>query len=210
MPIDSSTVLWNTPESERAGRPHLLLLHGYGSNEGDLFQLAPRLPRGIVIASLRAPMPLPTGHGYAWFAPFEQTGGLGIDQTTDELAEWIAENVTGTASRIGLLGFSQGGMLGMQVLRRHPSTADTLVLLSSSKYPEADPGDEAMVASPPPVFWGHGTADQVIPESRLTDTAAWLPGHTRLTERVYEGMGHSVSEPELDDVTAFLGTHLLA
>lgn len=209
MPIEPEHVIWNMPEDERAGRPHLLLLHGYGSNEHDLFQLAPHLPLGLVIASLRAPMPLPTAHGFAWFAPLEQSGGLGIDQTADELAGWISQNVTGTASRVGILGFSQGGMLGMQVLRRHPSAADALLLLSSSRYPEPDPGDEAMAANPPPVFWGHGTADQVIPASRITDTADWLPGHSRLTERIYEGMGHSVSDAELRDVVAFLNTHLV-
>lgn len=208
MPIDPTSVLWNSPEHERAGRPHLVLLHGYGSNEADLFQLAPYLPRTLVIASLRAPMPLPTGHGFAWFAPLEQSGGLGIDETADELADWIAQNVTGSASRVGILGFSQGGMLGLQLLRRHPSRAHALAMLASSRYPEADPGDAAMAASPPPVFWGRGTADQVIPASRISDTADWLPRHSRLTERVYEGLGHGVSDAMLADVVAFLDVNL--
>jgi len=36
MKIDPDVVLWSAPERERAGRPLLVLLHGYGSHEGDL------------------------------------------------------------------------------------------------------------------------------------------------------------------------------
>jgi phospholipase/carboxylesterase len=51
MQIDSSAVLWSAPERERAGRPLLVLLHGYGSHEGDLFGMAPGLPLEPVIAA---------------------------------------------------------------------------------------------------------------------------------------------------------------
>jgi phospholipase/carboxylesterase len=207
MPIDPSTVMWSTPERERAGRPHLILVHGYGSNEGDLFQLAPYLPLGFVIASPRAPLPHPMGFGYSWFPLNEQVEGLGVDQAADELADWIAENVTGKASRVGILGFSQGGVLGLQVLRRHPDAADALVMLASARHPEPDDGDAAMAARRPPVFSGRGTADEVIPAWRFADTADWLPGHARLTERIYEGLGHSVSDTELQDVVAFLNAN---
>ena len=43
MNLDADAVIWSAPERERAGRPLLVLLHGYASHEGDLFQLAPRL-----------------------------------------------------------------------------------------------------------------------------------------------------------------------
>ena len=63
--IDESAIIWSAPESERAGRPLLVLLHGYGSHEGDLFGLSPHLPLQPVIASVRAP--LRAGPGYAWY-----------------------------------------------------------------------------------------------------------------------------------------------
>lgn len=203
MPIDPAHVMWSTPERERAGRPHLILLHGYGSNEGDLFQLAPYLPLGFVLAAPRAPLPHPMGFGYAWYPLSEQVDGIGVDQAADDLAAWI-EEIAGKASRVGLLGFSQGGIVGLQVLRRHPRTADALVMLASARHPEPDPGDEAMAARRPPVFSGRGTADDVIPAWRFADTADWLPEHSRLTERIYEGLGHSISDAVLQDVVTFL------
>ena len=207
MAIEPEHVLWSSPERERAGRPHLILLHGYGSNEGDLFQLAPYLPLDLVIAAPRAPLPHPMNVGYSWFPINETLEGIGIDGAADDLAAWIAD-IAGKASRVGILGFSQGGVVGLQVLRRHPDAVDALVMLSSARHPQDDAGDEAMAARRPPVFSGRGTADDVFPAWRFADTSDWLPDHTRLTERIYEGLGHSVSEPELDDVTAFLRTNL--
>jgi phospholipase/carboxylesterase len=203
MPIDPSHVMWSTPERERAGRPHLILLHGYGSTEGDLFQLAPYLPLSFVIASLRAPQPHPMGIGFSWFPLEEGVDRADVDQAADDVAEWIGQ-IAGKASRIGILGFSQGGCVGLQVLRRHPGVADALVMLGSARHPEPDPGDEAMAARRPPVFSGRGTADEVIPAWRFADTTDWLPDHARLTERIYEGLGHSVSDAMLQDVVAFL------
>ena len=37
---------------------------------------------------------------------------------------------------------------------------------------------------------------------------AWLPEHAELSGRVYPGLTHSVSEPELEDVRVFLEKRL--
>lgn len=205
--VDEQHVMWSTPERERTGRPHLVLLHGYGSNEGDLFQLAPYLPLDAVLASVRAPLPHPLGAGYAWYPLNDDADGIGVDGAADELAEFL-EGVRGRASWLGTLGFSQGGVVGLQVLRRHPGLVDAHVMLASARHPQADPGDDELELRRPPVFWGRGTTDTVFPAWRFADTADWLPDHARLTERIYEGLGHSVSEPMLDDVNAFLRANL--
>ena len=44
----------------------IVLLHGYGSHEGDLFSLSPRLPLAATVASLRGP--IKEGAGYAWWS----------------------------------------------------------------------------------------------------------------------------------------------
>lgn len=201
--------MWSTPERERAGRPHLVLLHGYGSNEGDLFQLGPYLPLDLVLAAPRAPLPHPMGFGFAWYPLNDEIEGLGIDSTADALAEWLAD-IRGRASWLGVLGFSQGGILGLQALRRHPEVADALIMLASARHAEPDPNDDEFASYGIPVFSGRGTADDVIPAWRFADTADWLPDHTRLTERIYEGLGHSLNEPMLEDVVTFLRTQIPA
>ena len=56
------------PSTITNGKPPVLfMLHGYGSNEEDLFSFAPELPGELCIISIRAPYTLQP-YGYAWYA----------------------------------------------------------------------------------------------------------------------------------------------
>ena len=104
------------------GRPLLVLLHGYGADESDLFGLVPYLPPEYVVAAVRAPLAPPwPAPGYSWYAI---EGIDGRDPATVTLAArqliaWLGEAGRGAAS-IGLLGFSQGASVALQALRLEP------------------------------------------------------------------------------------------
>jgi phospholipase/carboxylesterase len=204
MRIDDEAVLWSASPSDRAGRPLLVLLHGFNSHEGDLFGLAPYLPLAPAIASLRAP--IDAGYGYAWFPLVAQGEALALesaDQATTAIIDWL-DRVAPDTTSIGLLGFSQGGAMAFELLRRAPDRFAFAVSLAGFTLPGVRDGDERMSQLAPPVFWGRGTDDEVIPAASVARTQAWLPSHADLDARIYEGLGHSVSERELGDVTAFL------
>ena len=55
------------PKIKLDKNPLLLLLHGYGSNEDDLFSFANELPDTYYIISARAPFTLQYG-SYAWYS----------------------------------------------------------------------------------------------------------------------------------------------
>ena len=208
MQLDTDAILWSEPEEERAGRPLLVLLHGYGSNEGDLFGLRPYFPDELVVASLRAPLSAPSG--WTW-RPIEGEGlegaAEGSARAADLVAEWM-HTVAGSATSVGALGFSQGGMLSLMMLRRHPELLDYAVVLSGGMVGGAQPGDERLAEIQPPVFFGYGTVDAAIQASTFAATAEWLPAYTTETVRSYPGLGHSVSETELGDIRAFLDARL--
>ena len=202
--IDDEAVIWSASMADRAGRPLLVLLHGYNSNEGDLFGLAPYLPLEPAIASLRAP--IFTGYGNAWFPLMAEGAELsieGADAATDAIIDWLDRAAPGVAA-VGLLGFSQGGAMALELLRRAPDRFAFAVSLAGFALPGDRDGDERMSELAPPVFWGRGTADDVIPAASVARTQAWLPAHAEVDERIYEGLGHSVSELELADAAAFL------
>ncbi len=216
--VDDEAVLWSASAADREGRPLLLLLHGYNSNEGDLFGLAPYLPLEPAIASLRAP--LHTGYGHAWFpllvdgaelsaqAADAATDGVELsveaaDAATDAILAWL-DRAAPEAGPIGLLGFSQGGAMALELLRRAPDRFAFAVTLAGFALPGERDGDERMSQLAPHVFWGRGTVDGVIPVASVARTQAWLPAHSTLDERIYEGVGHSVSDRELADVAAFI------
>ncbi|WP_353807424.1 alpha/beta hydrolase [Agromyces sp. SYSU T00194] len=208
--IDEASVLWSSSDADREGRPLLVLLHGYNSHEGDLFGLAPYLPLQPVIASLRAP--IDTGYGFAWFPlQVRADGGVGLGEAEARRAESAADAVIAWAealdpapTAIGLLGFSQGGALSIELLRRRSDLFDFAVSLAGFVLPGERAGDAELAERRPPVFWGRGTDDQVIPADAIARTQEWLPGRVGLDARIYEGLGHAVSERELGDVTAFL------
>ncbi|WP_395245769.1 alpha/beta hydrolase [Agromyces sp. MMS24-K17] len=205
MRIDDEAVLWSASEEDRAGRPLLLLLHGYNSHEGDLFGLAPYLPLQPVIASVRAP--IDAGYGYAWFplfgqGPDESVGGA--EQATTAVIEWL-DRAAPEATGIGLLGFSQGGAMSIELLRRDPARFAFAAAVAGFALPGERDGDDRLAEVRPPVFWGRGSADDVIAPELIAHTQAWLPEQVDLDARIYEGLGHSISERELGDLVAWLG-----
>lgn len=208
-PLDSTLVRWSAPPEERGDRPVLLLLHGYASDEHDLFGLVPHLPADFVMASVRAPLtpPWPTP-GASWY-PIEGLDGrdpVAITRAAEGLLSWIREEVG--PRPVGLLGFSQGGAVAVQTLRVDPDAVAFTVVLAGYAAAGELPGDAVLAERRPPVFWGRGSRDDVIPAHLVDMTAQWLPAHSELSGRVYPGLTHSVSQNELDDVRAFLEARL--
>lgn len=203
--IDAELVQWTRPSSERAGTPLLVAMHGVGSNERDLLGLAPALPAAWTMASLRAPMPW--GQGHSWY-PLGTPGSPAlepVDAVVADVLAWI-DSVAADHPRIGLLGFSQGGSMALQLLRARPTGFAFAVSLSGFVVPGVtDARDEAVAAVRPRVFLGHGDLDPVIPAEATARTQAWAAANTDVTDREYAGLPHAVSAAELADVTAFIG-----
>lgn len=207
-PLDARHVLWS---GERDGRPLLVLLHGYGSDERDLFGLVPHLPDGFAIASVRAPMEPPwPAPGHAWY-PLDGEAARDPEAVTRAAArflEWL--DGIGHDGPVGLLGFSQGGAVSLQAMRLAPERFAFAVNLSGYVAPGALAGDAVLAEARPPVFWGRGTADTVIPEALIVHTTDWLPAHAELVGRIYPGLAHAVSPQELADIGVFLDKQLAA
>lgn len=206
--IDSSLTRWS-PASD-TDRPLLVMLHGYGADERDLAGLVPYLPGGIAVASLAAPLraPFPLT-GRAWFPLAVADGAVAelaptaADASARALLDWLDAH-TAAAPSVALLGFSQGGMVALQAMRLAPERFGAVVALSTG-VPGGDvPGDTNLRVRRPAVFWGRGTLDTVIPAALVDHTSRWLPEHSTLTERVYPGLAHGISEQEVADIRAFL------
>lgn len=202
MHLDESAILWSAPERERAGRPLLVLMHGYGSHEGDLFAMSPGLPLAPVVASIRAP--IPQGGGWAWFEFGAAPGEPSSDQVDAAASAIIAWLDTLEYASVSLLGFSQGAVMALQLLRHSPTRFTKTVALSGFIAPGIHAGDAQLALEKPRVFWGRGAADPVIPNAAIERTAAWMPEHTDSTVRIYEDLGHSISTAELGDFVSFL------
>ncbi|MGN6744502.1 MAG: alpha/beta hydrolase [Amnibacterium sp.] len=199
MRIDTDAVLETGPED---GDGLLVLLHGRGADEHDLLPLAEALALPDRVASL--PGPVPWQGGRAWV---EQTPSAAGDAFLDPAAQAVLEWLDGrprVARRIRLLGFSQGGALALQLLRAAPDRFASAVVLAGFVPTVDDPRDEAVARVHPPVFYGHGAIDPVIPRDAVDRTRTWLAAHTAVEEREYPMLGHAISAAELADVATFL------
>ncbi|MBV6703040.1 alpha/beta hydrolase [Kitasatospora aureofaciens] len=204
--IDADAVLWSVPEADRNGKPLLVMMHGWSYDETHLFQLTPRMPRELVVASLRAP--IPEAGGYAWFPsrgnPIGNPRPTVANAMTGAVLEWL--DAQPTFSSVGLIGFSQGGGLALQLLRHAPSRFSYAVQLAGFVVNDSQPGDRVLAITKPPVFWGRGALDAVIPDDAIVRTATWMTKHTDADVHVYPRLGHHVAGQEIDDLAAFI-TH---
>jgi len=208
MAIDPDAVLWSADEHERVDRPLLVMMHGWSYDETHLFRVAPRLPPELVIASVRARTA--EAGGYAWFPsagnPIGNPRPRVANTATDEVMTWL--DTLRTPSSIGLLGFSQGGAMALQLMRHAPGRFAYAVNLAGFVVDDAQPGDQELVRSRPPVFWGRGEHDGVIPTSALVRTSGWLAGHATADIRVYPRLGHDVAGQEVGDLAAFIAAQI--
>ncbi len=152
--------------------PVLFMLHGYGSNEEDLFSFAQELPEELCIISMRAPYPM-DGFGNAWYAiNFDAEFGKWSDDeqaklSRDKIVRFLDEACDAyhlDKNNITLLGFSQGTILSYAVALSYPEKVKNVVALSGyinqkiliDGYAEKDHSALKIYAS-------HGSVDQVIP-----------------------------------------------
>ena len=219
LAVDDTHVRWSLPRElvtrELTSRSLLLMLHGYGAHEMDLFGLVEFLPPEYVVASIRGL--IPAGPGFAWF-PLEwdaQSNELrrnvdDVNESAGVLLAWLdrLDAEVGGLHGVTLLGFSQGGAMAIQMLRHAPERFDAAVVLASFATPDTSPGasvrDAALAEASIPVFWGRDPHDPVITEELIAYTRRWLPEHSNLDARLYGNVGHGISMEEIEDVRSFL------
>jgi phospholipase/carboxylesterase len=195
---------WGDGSAPDATAPLVVLLHGYGTDEHDLVPLIEQMvPPSASWASLRGPQELAFG-GAEWF-PIETLAAPAASQLAAAAAAiWAWLDVRGSSRRVVPIGFSQGGVMALELLREHPDRVAAAAVLSGFAAAPVRPGDAALADHPAPVFWGRGDQDDVIPAVLVAWTAQWLPAHARLDAHRYPGVPHGISPAEVADLAAFL------
>lgn len=167
------------PLKKTANPPLLIMLHGYGSDENDLFSFAGELPDKLLVISVRAPFPMQP-YGNAWYAiHWDNNDGKFSDDeqaiaSRDKIAAFIDEIINeykADKDNVTFLGFSQGTILSYAVALSYPEKVKNIIALSGYVNKGIlKPGFENNDFSHLDFYCSHGTADQVIPVqwARLT------------------------------------------
>lgn len=182
--------------------PVIFLLHGYGSNEEDLYGFADDLPAECCVISVRAPHRLEP-FGYAWYAiNFDATHGKWSDteqaaESRDLIRNFIEEACSTyhlDSSRVTLIGFSQGTVLSYAVALSYPEMISNVVALSGYIEKEILTGNpEEKKYDHLNIYASHGQVDMVIPPEWAQQAPPFLEklGITHVYEEF--PVGHGVS-----------------
>jgi phospholipase/carboxylesterase len=192
-------------ERPAAGEPEglLVLFHGRGADEHDLFPLLDALDpeRRLHGYTPRGPLALPPGGAHWYVVPRVGFPDRDTFHESYTLAsEWL-DALPFSPEQVVLGGFSQGAVmsfaLGLGRDRPHPAA----IAAFSGFVPTVD-GWEPDLEDRPPVAIGHGTLDQVIPVTFARE-ARQLLGDEDLLYREYP-LPHAIDPRFVQDVAAWL------
>ncbi len=197
--------------------PLLIMMHGYGSDENDLFSFANELPEELFIISVKAPYPMHP-YGNAWYAiNFDAEKGKWNDNeqaktSLDLIAAFIDEAVNlypVNKNNVSLLGFSQGSILSYALALTYPEKVKNIVALSGYINHDILPKNIALKDySGLDFYCSHGSVDQVIPVDWARQTSPFL--NSLNIKNVYSEfpVGHGVAPQNFHDFKTWLSSRI--
>jgi phospholipase/carboxylesterase len=194
--------------------PVLILLHGYGSYEADLFDFGARLDSRFITFSLRAPQPVREG-GYCWF-PIRFSQGAPFKYSYDEaivsrkmILKFIKDACSyykADSSQVYILGFSQGAIMALDIAISSPVKIKGIAALSGRLLPETTKyvADSSLLKKVK-FFIAHGRSDNVIAAIESENARKFLLNNNvnSITYKIYD-MPHTISNLELNDIRQWI------
>ncbi len=220
--------LLETHEIETGANPSISIiwLHGLGADGFDFAPIVPELVRSrwpaIRFIFPHAPVRAVTiNNGVrmrAWYDiksfDFNQRADeIGVRESMAQIEALIArENERGIpASRIFLVGFSQGGAIALATgLRRELALAGIVALSTYLPMPESTATELTDAGKNTPVFFAHGSGDPVIPVDIGKSSYLALSKMGVQTRWQEYAMQHAVCAEEITDMATWLERHLPA
>ena len=184
----------------------VVLLHGRGSDEKDLLELASVFDSSWLAVSIRAPFQFQFG-GYTWF-DWEQVMNGDTDQV-EESCQLLIRAITDIQeqyhcdpNKIALFGFSMGAMMALTVALTIPHRIRAVVahsgtLLENLDYKWNDIRNTSF-------FLAHGSYDPIVPISFGRQAFDIIRLHTSSVVFKQYPIQHSISDESLSDAVDFL------
>ena len=202
------------PDGGAAGT--VIWLHGLGADGHDFEPIVPMLELGVAVRFVfpHAPVRPVTINGgmemRAWYDidPRQPLAGTAdIRESADAVEELVRhEEARGVPrSRVALAGFSQGGVIALNLALRSESRFAGVMALSTYVHDPENLADLISFASiDTPIFMAHGQMDPMIPITRAITSRETLTGLGYDVEWNEYGMGHEVCPQEIADIARWL------
>ncbi|MDC7993660.1 alpha/beta hydrolase [Altibacter sp. HG106] len=208
--------LYRPANTSAAEAPAIIMLHGYGSDENDLFSFASELPEEYAIISLKAPYALQP-YGNAWYSIyFDAPGGKFSDdeeaiasrELVVSVLKEICDRYPVDPKQLTLLGFSQGTILSFAVALSYPELIKNVIGLSGYiNEGILKAGYETNDFSHLKVYSSHGSADQVIPVAWARKSEPFLKNLAISCTYSEFPVGHGVAPQNFYEFKEWLTKH---
>lgn len=184
----------------------VVLLHGRGATANGILDLGHELDRSNV-AFVAPQASRSRWYPYSFLAPLEQNQPH-LDSALRAVGDAVnvARDAGVPRERVVILGFSQGACLGSEWAIRNPARYGGVVALSGGLIgPERSSWPQNGTFDGTPAFFGCSDEDPHVPATRVRESAAaYRERGAEVTERLYEGMGHTVNDDEVAWVRGLL------
>ncbi|MCD8447859.1 alpha/beta hydrolase [Tenacibaculum finnmarkense] len=189
------------PKQATTNPPLLILLHGYGSNEDDLFSFAQELPEDLLIVSAQAPYQM-GGGAFAWYAiNFDAVKGKfsDLEQAATSVTkiagfiDEIKEKYNTNPDKTFVLGFSQGAILSYALSLNYPNKVQHVIALSGYIDENLIKNQQENTKITTDYYISHGTVDQVIPVDWARKAPVFLEENNLKNEYSEYNVGHGVA-----------------
>ncbi|MCD8427529.1 alpha/beta hydrolase [Tenacibaculum finnmarkense] len=189
------------PKQATTNPPLLILLHGYGSNEDDLFSFAQELPEDLLIVSAQAPYQM-GGGAFAWYAiNFDAVKGKfsDLEQAATSVTkiagfiDKIKEKYNTNPEKTFVLGFSQGAILSYALSLNYPNKVQHVIALSGYIDENLIKNQQENTKITTDYYISHGTVDQVIPVDWARKAPVFLEENNLKNDYSEYNVGHGVA-----------------
>lgn len=191
--------------------PVIILLHGVGSNEKDLFSFAGQLPEKYLVISARAPIHL-GGDSFAWYQVDFSTGKPVYNFEQEERSrnliisfiEEIKSKYSLNADEIYLCGFSQGAIMSYSVALTRPDLVSGIAVMSGRLLEEIKPKiKEDIKVHNLKVFISHGMEDHTLSVNYAREAKAYLNTLGVNAKYTEYPAAHEINSSMLHDMIVF-------
>ncbi|GGH59861.1 phospholipase/carboxylesterase [Filimonas zeae] len=192
--------------------PLIILLHGVGSNEQNMFSMANSLPDKYLVVSARGPLTLGL-NSFAWFqVDFSSGKPVIIKEQAEQARVSIIRFIDDLKKveqfndqEVFLMGFSQGGIMSYSVALTEPEKIKGIVVMSGRLLPEIKPlvvSEERL--KPLKIFVSHGTNDRVLQFQYALDAVDYLKTKGLHPDFHQYNEDHTINTQMLNDVAGWL------
>lgn len=192
--------------------PVLLLFHGYGSNENNLFALASQIPDNWLVVSVRAPFTIASNQ-FKWYdvelIDKKITANLNDESKSRAAILQLIDQLSGqyriNENKIVTAGFSQGAIMSLNLALTAPDKILAAGCFSGRFMEEIKPlinNKEALIGKQ--VFIAHGTQDQMLPLRYPEENRKTLEELGIKTSLSLDQIAHTISSKQVNEFVEWI------